>query len=88
LPNEWDEMVNIARVSYAVSRRWIPHSFQEIVDILGRDKCRAGASPFKYDDLVKIIDPSSFKDVTNRIFHDAVESVARLWYRAWNIFCK
>ena len=88
LPNEWDEMVNIARISYAVSRKWIPHSFQDIVDIVGSDKCRARASPLKYDDVVKIIDPSNFTDVTNRIFHDAVESVARLWYRAWNIFCK
>ncbi len=88
MPNEWDEMVNIARISYAVSRKWIPHEFKDIVNILGTDKCRARASPFKYNDVTKIIDPSYFKDVTNRIFHDAVESVARLWYRAWNIFCK
>lgn len=29
-----------------------------------------------------------FKDVTNRIFHDAVESVARIWFKAWERFAK
>lgn len=27
-----------------------------------------------------------FEDVTNRIFHDAVESVARIWLKAWQRF--
>ena len=37
----------------------------------------------EYKDITKIIGEDKFKDVTNRIFHDAIESVARLWYRAW-----
>ena len=88
MPNEWDEMVNICRISYAVSRKWIPQSFEEIQDLIGKDKCKAKATPLKYDDITRIIDEKDFKDVTNRIFHDAVESVARIWYRAWNIFTK
>ena len=86
LPNEWDEMVSISRISYGVSRKWIPQSFRQIQEEVGKEKCKAKAAPFKYDDLVKIIGEKEFEDVTNRIFHDAVESVARIWYRAWNIF--
>jgi hypothetical protein len=88
MPNEWDEMVNICRISYAVARKWIPHSFAEIQGIIGEKKCEADGPPLKYEDIIKIVGKDEFKDVTNRIFHDAVESVARLWYRAWNIFTK
>lgn len=88
LPNEWDEMKNICRVSYAVSREWIPQTFDEIECILGEKKCEEDAPKLKYEDIIKIISEDKFKDVTNRIFHDAIESVARLWYRAWFIFCK
>ena len=85
---EWDEMINICRISYAVSRKWIPQSFTEIEKLVGKDNCEPNAPEFDYDDLVKIIDAEDFKDVTNRIFHDAVESTARIWYRAWDIFTK
>ena len=88
MPNEWDEMVNICRISYAVSRKWIPKSFAEIKSIIGKKKCEKEASPLKYEDIIKIIGEDEFKIVTNQIFHDAVESVARLWYRAWDIFTR
>jgi len=86
MPNEWDEMVNICRISYAVSREWIPQSFKEIEELVGKEKCKAGT--LDYEDTVRIVGEEAFKEVTNRIFHDAVESVARIWYRAWNIFTR
>ena len=85
---EWDEMVNICRIAYAVSRKWIPQSFTQIQNIIGKKKCEPDATELGYDDLTKIIDAQDFKDVTNRVFHDAVESTARIWFRAWNIFAK
>jgi hypothetical protein len=88
MPNEWSEMENICRISYAVSRHWIPYSFAEIESLLGPKKCRDSAANLKYKDIIAISGEDEFKDVTNRIFHDAVESVARLWYRAWNVFTK
>lgn len=88
MPNEWDEMVNICRISYGVSRKWIPQSFKEIQNLIGEEKCKPKAAPLEYDSIVTIINKKDFKDVTNRIFHDAVESVARIWYRAWNIFTR
>jgi len=88
MPNEWNEMVNICRISYGVSRKWIPQSFKEIQDIIGKEKCKPKASPLDYKSILTIIDKKDFKDVTNRIFHDAVESVARIWFRAWNLFTK
>ena len=86
LPNEWDEMVNICRISYAVSRKWIPQTFEEIKKLLGNDRCKTEA--LDQNDIERIFGEETFKDVTNRIFHDAVESVARIWYRAWNIFTR
>ena len=88
MPNEWDEMVNICRIAYAVARKWIPHSFAEIQALIGAPKCEEKGSPLQYEDIITIIGEDEFKDVNNRIFHDAVESVTRLWYRAWNIFTK
>jgi hypothetical protein len=67
--DEWQEMVHIARTSYAVSRKWIDAPYEDVDDLI--------ASPAKREE---------FKDVTNRIFHDAVESVARLWLTAWQRF--
>jgi len=67
--NEWQEMVHIARTSYAVSQKWIDAPYENVNDLI--------ASPAKREE---------FKDVTNRIFHDAVESVARLWLKAWERF--
>ena len=86
MPNEWDEMVNVCRISYAVSRKWIPQSSEEIEKLVGKDKCKAEA--LDQNDIERIFGKEAFKDVTNRIFHDAVESVARLWYRAWDIFTR
>jgi len=67
--DEWQEMVHIARASYALSRKWIDVPYGHVNDLI--------ASPAKREE---------FKDVTNRIFHDAVESVARLWLKAWQRF--
>jgi len=86
LPSEWDEMRNICRISYAVSRKWIPYTFSEIETRISADKCKPAAGDLTYKDITKIIDEAAFKDVTNRVFHDAVESVARIWCRAWEIF--
>lgn len=89
--NEWDEMVNICRISYAVSRKWIPQTFQQIEAAVGASKCKDKkdkAPDWKYEDVTKVINEDDFKDVTNRVFHDAVESVARIWCKAWNIFLK
>ena len=86
MPNEFDEMVHICRISYAVSRKWIPQSFQEIEAIIGTEKCKKKAPALKYDDLVAIIGEDKFIDVTNRIFHDAVEAVARIWLKGWKKF--
>lgn len=88
MPNEFDEMENICRIYYAVSRKWVPQSFEEIETKIGKEKCKKKASPLKYDDLVSIIGEEEFIDVTNRIFHDAVEAVARIWLKAWNKFLK
>jgi hypothetical protein len=67
--DEWQEMVYIARTSYAVARKWIDASVKNINDL-------ATVSTEK----------DEFEDVTNRIFHDAVESVARLWLKSWERF--
>jgi len=63
--DEWREAVYITRVSYAVSRKWIPNTYRDA------------------DELIKNIGQKEFDHVTNCIFHDAVESTARLWYKAW-----
>ena len=86
MPNEFCEMDNICRISFAVSRKWIPQSFEEIEAKIGKDKCKKEASALKHADLVSIIGEEEFRDVTNRIFHDAVEAVARIWLKAWNQF--
>ena len=45
-------------------------------------------APYKHvnDLIVSPAKREEFKDVTNRIFHDAVGSVARLWLKAWERF--
>jgi hypothetical protein len=62
--NEWDEMVDVCRVSYAVSREWIDGGFRDADDM----------------------DAGEFGEVTNYIFHDAVECVARIWAKIWERF--
>jgi hypothetical protein len=44
--------------------------------------------PYKDADELVAAKGGEFKDVTNRIFHDAVESVARVWLKAWEKFVK
>lgn len=40
--------------------------------------------PYKnLSELIKKRGQEEFEDVTNRIFHDAVQSIAMIWYKAW-----
>jgi len=66
--DEWQEMVYVARISYALSRKWIAKPYQTVREMI------ADASE------------DEFVTVSNFIFHDAVESVARIWYKAWQRF--
>ncbi len=86
MPNEWDEMVNICRISYAVSRKWIPYKPCQIEEKIGKEKCSDEWKELNHDDVMSVIGEDEFKDVSNRIFHDAVASVARIWYRAWRVY--
>lgn len=80
--DEWNEMVYTTRVSYAVARKWI-----------SKDVDWFSIKPKRYGDFKKLVSQGTgfgdgkfvedFKHVTNCIFHDAVESVARIWYKAW-----
>jgi hypothetical protein len=66
--DEWQEMVYIARVSFAVARKWIDKPYTDAEDFI---RSKSG---------------EEFKKVTNFIFHDAVESVTRIWTKAWKRF--
>ena len=66
--DEWQEMVYICRVSYAVSRKWIDKPYKDVKD------------------LIKHKGKQEFEKVTNYIFHDAVLSIASIWYKAWRRF--
>lgn len=66
--NEWQEMVYICRVSYALSRHWIKKPYKDVKA------------------LIRGIGKAEFERVTNYIFHDAVQSVASIWYKAWRRF--
>ena len=90
--DEWNEMVYTARVSYAVARKWIREGYDWKGNMPeGKDPERQARA---LGELVHSNDKGlgdgrfveEFKDVTNRIFHDAVRSVARLWYHTWQKF--
>ena len=68
IQDEWQEMVYICRVSYAVSRHWIDKPYKNV------------------NDLIKHKSKKEFEKVTNYIFHDAVLSIASIWYKAWKKF--
>jgi len=82
--DEWTEMIYTTRVSYAVARKWISNRIDwysvlpKSYDEFRRSVCEEG-------DFGEVF-AKDFEDVTNRIFHDAVESVARIWYKAWRRF--
>lgn len=83
--DEWTEMVYTARVSYAVARKWIPEG-EDWVSLKPkryRDFERQASQGMGFGDGTFAED---FKHVTNCVFHDAVESVARIWYKAWRRF--
>ncbi len=63
--DEYYEMVNVARVSYAMARKWIDQPYMDVKKLLEKKSVQ------------------EFKHILNCIFHDAVESVARIWYKAW-----
>lgn len=78
--DEWEEMVYVSRVSFAMARKWIkdgPGGTDEI--------------PSRYSDFKeKALNPAgeiefftNFKDVTNAVFHDTVEAISRIWVNAW-----
>lgn len=66
--DEWQEMVCVCRVSYAVSRQWIKEPYEDVKD------------------LIRGIGEAEFARVTNYIFHDAVQAIASIWYKAWRKF--
>lgn len=68
--DEWLEMVNVARVSFALAREWIPSGYKNV------------------NDLINKRGKEDFKKVTNCIFHDAVQSIAMIWYKAWVRYVK
>lgn len=63
--DEWQEMVYIARVSYALSRHWIRKPYKDV------------------SAMIEDIGEDEFEKVTNYIFHDAVQSIATIWCKAW-----
>lgn len=75
----WQEMVNICRVSYALSHVWIDKENTKENKNFGYDDVR---------ELIKRKGKEEFIDITNFIFHDAVESVARNWLLIWEKFIK
>ncbi|MBI5125575.1 MAG: hypothetical protein HZA70_05015 [Planctomycetes bacterium] len=92
--DEWNEMVYTARVSYAVARKWITadkdYNWWEKKIPKGKKgrmvKNALGELVHSGKGLGDGRFVEEFKDVTNRIFHDAVRSVARLWYHTWQKF--
>lgn len=83
--DEWTEMVYTTRVSYAVARKWIPKGAdwfslmpKENGDFEGHISRGEGFGDGRFvEDL---------KHASNCIFHDAVESIARIWYTSWRRF--
>ncbi|UCG04086.1 MAG: hypothetical protein JSW11_08875 [Candidatus Heimdallarchaeota archaeon] len=86
--DEWSELVYTTRVSYAVARKWIPAAsnwfdlheqhFKKYGELKSRILQNEG-----FGDGAFVED---FIHVTNSIFHDTVESIARIWYKAWKRF--
>ncbi|MFA5014163.1 MAG: hypothetical protein WC549_01290 [Actinomycetota bacterium] len=68
--DEWLEMANIARVSFALAREWISRDYKDV------------------EELIKDKGEKDFEEVTNCIFHDAVQSIAMIWCKAWNRYIK
>lgn len=68
--DEWLEMVNVARASFALAREWIPRDYKDV------------------EELIKDKGEKDFEEVSNYIFHDAVQSVAMIWYKAWVRYIK
>lgn len=83
--DEWNEMVYTARVSYATARKWIREGYDWGRNV-PKDKGTLGEMVRSGNGLGDGRFVEDFKDVTNQIFHDAVKSVARLWYRTWQKF--
>jgi hypothetical protein len=67
---EWEEMVDVCRVSFALSRKWIPDGAATVADIRGHRTPEHTPA-------------EDFESLTLSIFHDAVEAVARIWLKSW-----
>ena len=68
--DEWNEMVDVCRVSFAVSRKWIPDRAQNVADIQNHRTSAHSAT-------------EDFDTLSLAIFHDSIEAVARIWLKAW-----
>lgn len=66
--DEWQEMVYVSRVAYALSRKWISKPYETV------------------EEMIADTSEEEFVGISNLVFHDAVESVARVWYKAWQRF--
>jgi len=81
--DEWNEMIYTTRLSYAVARKWIQ------TDVDWDRLLPEGYKKFRESVSNKQLGATfagDFVDVTNRIFQDAVRSVAAIWNRAWTRF--
>jgi hypothetical protein len=81
--DEWNEMIYTTRLSYAVARKWIPTDVDWLKLLPGDyNKFRKSVSNKELGGTFS----EDFVDVTNRIFQDAVRSVAAIWNNAWTRF--
>ena len=86
--DEWTEMIYTTRVSYGVARKWISETSnwfdlhkQHFRKYSAFKNCILQGNGFGDGFFVE-----DFVHVTNSIFHDVIESIARIWYKAWKRF--
>ena len=83
--DEWEEMVYVTRTSYTVARKWIPEGV-DWVSLLPRHRSDFEEQISQGQGFGDGRFVEDFRHVTNCVFHDAVESIARIWYKAWRRF--
>ena len=71
--NVWDFMSAICQYSYLLSHRFIPEQFNH-----------TNVTLTNWQSLGSI----SFKDFSVAIFSDAIDSIARVWFRVWRRYLK
>ena len=55
--NEWEEMVNVSRVSYAFARKWIDRPYEDVVDLVrkrGAEDFRKAANMIFHDAVMEV----------------------------------